>query len=148
MAAKRYSRLFCLDLSCSVPITPKACISSATCCGISSMQSIVYHQAAGRSSPEGADEIQGRHAALDDMHDCVVMIYQACGLDKKIRQVKTCRIFWRRRKDLNLRAGYPTYTLSRGASSPLEYFSIQVWLSTCHISISTFFLFVNSFLKK
>ena len=32
--------------------------------------------------------------------------------------------FWRRRKDLNLRAGYPTYTLSRGASSPLEYFSI------------------------
>ena len=34
-------------------------------------------------------------------------------------------IFWRRRKDLNLRAGYPTYTLSRGASSPLEYFSIK-----------------------
>ena len=32
---------------------------------------------------------------------------------------------WRRRKDLNLRAGYPTYTLSRGASSPLEYFSIE-----------------------
>ena len=31
---------------------------------------------------------------------------------------------WRRRKDLNLRAGYPTYTLSRGASSPLEYFSM------------------------
>ena len=27
-----------------------------------------------RYSPEGAD----------DMHDCVVMIYQACGLDKKI----------------------------------------------------------------
>ena len=38
--------------------------------------------------------------------------------------------FWRRRKDLNLRAGYPTYTLSRGASSPLEYFSIlQAWFS-------------------
>ncbi len=29
------------------------------------------------------DEIQGRLAALDDIHDCVVMIYQACGLDKK-----------------------------------------------------------------
>ncbi len=56
--------------------------------------------------------------------------------------------FWRRRKDLNLRAGCPTYTLSRGASSPLEYFSIQVWLSTCHNSISTFFLFVNRFFKK
>ena len=25
---------------------------------------------------------------------------------------------------MNLRAGCPTYTLSRGASSPLEYFSI------------------------
>ncbi len=49
---------------------------------------------------------------------------------------------------MNLRAGYPTYTLSRGASSPLEYFSIQVWLSTCHNSISTFFSFVNRFLQK
>ena len=26
-------------------------------------------------------------------------------------------LFWRRREDLNFRAGYPTYTLSRGASS-------------------------------
>ncbi len=31
---------------------------------------------------------------------------------------------WRRRRDLNPRAGYPTYALSRGASSPLEYFSM------------------------
>ena len=31
-----------------------------------------------RYSPEGAD----------DMHDCVVMIYQACGLDKKILVLK------------------------------------------------------------
>ena len=31
------------------------------------------------------DEIQGRRAALDDIHDCVVMIYQACGLDKQKR---------------------------------------------------------------
>ncbi len=30
---------------------------------------------------------------------------------------------WRRRRDLNPRASCPTYTLSRGASSPLEYFS-------------------------
>ena len=52
----------------------------------------VYHQPVGldiikpqgRYSPKGADEIQGRLAALDDIHDCVVMIYQACGLDKKI----------------------------------------------------------------
>ena len=27
---------------------------------------------------------------------------------------------WRRLRDLNSRAGYPTYSLSRGASSPLE----------------------------
>ncbi len=33
-------------------------------------------------------------------------------------------LFWRRRRDLNPRASCPTYTLSRGASSPLEYFSI------------------------
>ena len=31
---------------------------------------------------------------------------------------------WRSRRDLNSRAGYPTYALSRGASSPLEYYSI------------------------
>ncbi len=31
--------------------------------------------------------------------------------------------FWRRKRDLNPRAGCPTYSLSRGASSPLEYFS-------------------------
>ena len=38
-------------------ITPKACISSATCCGISSMRSIVSHQAAG-----------GCTLTRDDMH--------------------------------------------------------------------------------
>jgi len=27
-------------------------------------------------------------------------------------------LFWRRRRDSNSRAGYPTYALSRGASSP------------------------------
>ena len=30
---------------------------------------------------------------------CAAMIYQACGLNKKIRQVETCRIFWQGRKD-------------------------------------------------
>ena len=46
---------------------------------------------------------------------------------EKIRNTqKGIPYFWRRRKDLNLRAGYPTYTLSRGASSPLEYFSTGV----------------------
>ena len=58
-----------------------------------------------------------------------------------------CSIFWRRRKDLNLRAGYPTYTLSRGASSPLEYFSIGKAVLTCHIIISNHFPFVKSFFQ-
>ena len=31
---------------------------------------------------------------------------------------------WRRRRDLNPRAPYEAYSLRRGASSPLEYFSI------------------------
>ncbi|MBQ5819678.1 MAG: hypothetical protein IIW31_00440, partial [Clostridia bacterium] len=50
-----------------VPITPKACISSATCCGISSKRSFVYHQAAGGCTL-ARDEMQGRLAALDDIH--------------------------------------------------------------------------------
>ena len=41
-------------------------INSARNC-ISSTRSVVYHQSAGESSPKGADEIQGRLAALDDI---------------------------------------------------------------------------------
>ena len=33
------------------------------------------------------------------------------------RSKKSERLFWRRRRDLNPRAGFPTYALSRGASS-------------------------------
>ena len=39
---------------------------------------------------------------------------------------------WRRRRDLNPRAGYPTYSLSRGAPSPLGYFCM-VKLILCRI---------------
>ena len=43
----------------------------------------------------------------------------------KTKRARLCSFcFWRRRRDLNPRASCPTYTLSRGASSPLEYFSI------------------------
>ena len=35
-------------------------------------------------------------------------------------------IFWRRTRDSNPRAGFPTYSLSRGAPSPLGYFSKMV----------------------
>ena len=45
--------------------------------------------------------------------------YQACGMDKKEATFgrQKLLLFWRRRRDLNSRAGYPTYALSRGASS-------------------------------
>ena len=35
---------------------------------------------------------------------------------------------WRRKRDLNPRAGYPTYSLSRGAPSPLGYFSMVKYI--------------------
>ena len=39
-------------------------------------------------------------------------------LQKKKALQKQCFFFWRRRRDSNPRAGFPTYALSRGASSP------------------------------
>ena len=66
-----------------------------------------------------------------------------------------CFLFWRRRRDLNPRAGYPTYTLSRGASSPLEYFSVgnsivkincELWLIfVLQTKIFLFFSLFNTF---
>ena len=66
--------------------------------------------------------------------------------------------FWRRRKDLNLRAGYPTYTLSRGASSanlstsPFQMYALSVMgqhtnrrFLVCYNIILDFFLFVKTF---
>ena len=45
---------------------------------------------------------------------------------RKIRHTRmSMPYFWRRWRDLNSRADCSTYTLSRGASSPLEY--ISVW---------------------
>ena len=58
-----FSRGFKCFPKSRIPITPKACISSATCCGISSTRSVVYHQAAGRYTL-ARDEIQGRNAPL------------------------------------------------------------------------------------
>ncbi len=55
-------------------------------------------------------------------------------------------LFWRRRRDLNPRASCPTYTLSRGASSPLEYFSkVKMFLEIFSSSGRTF---LASALKK
>ena len=50
-------------------------------------------------------------------------------------QHKTCCGFdWRRWRDLNSRAGFPTYSLSRGASSPLEYISMAAFITRMHLS--------------
>ena len=51
-------------------------ISSTACRCISSSRRKIH---------AGRDEIQGRLAALDDIHDYVVIICQACGLDKQKR---------------------------------------------------------------
>ena len=45
-------------------------------------------------------------------------------LMKKRACPKGQALSWRRRRDLNPRAGFPTYSLSRGAPSPLGYFSM------------------------
>ena len=102
---------FRIDLNPRISITPKACISSkrsfayhqgvalyrhsqarysvtafltsATCCGISSMRSIVYHQAAGRCTL-ARDEIQPEGLMICTAR-CAAMICQACGLDKQKR---------------------------------------------------------------
>ena len=67
---------------------------------------------------------------------------------RKIRSIrKDTSYFWRRRKDLNLRAGYPTYTLSRGASSPLEYFSMVKPYLLTHILYQHLSCLSSPFLK-
>ena len=60
-----------------------------------------------------------------------LFFYAPCALGFKHKQsfsqnkehtTRVCSLFWRRRWDLNPCAGYPTYSLSRGAPSPLGYF--------------------------
>ena len=70
-------------------------MKSATGCGISSTRSVVCNQAEGESSPKGADEIQPEGLMIYTAR-CAVMIYQACGLDKKIPKAFAFGIFWRR----------------------------------------------------
>ena len=51
---------------------------------------------------------------------------------KSSRPIGRLLFTWRRRRDLNPRAGYPTYSLSRGAPSPLGYFCMVKFI-LCHI---------------
>ena len=77
-----------------------------------------------RYSPKGAD----------DIHDCVVMICQACGLDKKIRQVETCRIFCERavKRCVNVGKNSKKYTRSKlfNASKKVRF---VLWDKRLHI---------------
>ena len=48
---------------------------------------------------------------------CAAMIYQACGLDKKIRQVETCRFFWQGLEDCDSRRELRALVVRRENSS-------------------------------
>ena len=75
-------------------IKTEFCISSATCCGISSSCRRMHGVAVMRCKKQTAVCFLMIYTALR-----AVMICQACGLDKKIRQVETCRIFWLGNRD-------------------------------------------------
>ena len=51
-------------------------------------------------------------------------VQRSAAADKKRTVPKHSPFLWRRKRDLNPRAGFPTYSLSRGAPSPLGYFSM------------------------
>ena len=61
---------FSLGLKCSVPITPKACISSKRSFVYHQGESLVYHHCERRYSLRLMIYTFG-----DDIHDCIVMIY-------------------------------------------------------------------------
>ena len=96
-----------------VPITPKACISSATCCGISSMRSIVSHQAAGGCTL-ARDEIQPQRGWWYTPHFVRQWYTKPAAWIKKSSFRRT-RIFWRRERDSNPRNGISVHTISNRA---------------------------------
>ena len=63
---------------------------------------------------------------------CAAMIYQACGSDKKIRQVETCRIFWQGLEDLIL--ARTTRSVFHGRGRPPEVRSVPFPLQVLLLS--------------
>ena len=108
----------------------------------------VYHQCEalyiikpqGRYSPKGADEIQGRRAALDDIHDCVVMICQACGLVKQKENFCLPKVLFLLVETVEFESTTPC--MSSMYSNQLSYASVTAYI------ISHLFLFFNSFFEK
>ena len=66
--------------------------------------------------------MQWLHLFLDLQFPFLQVVF-LCGKTKKALRNEVL-FSWRGRRDLNPRAGFPTYSLSRGAPSPLGYFRI------------------------
>ena len=118
---KRYFLSFSFGFELSHPnhgigvhITPKACISFATCCGISSMRSIVYHHCERRYSLRLMIYTYG-----DEIHAHAWWYAIAFAMDKK-RQVETCRFLVDPRGIEPLSENLLIW-LSPGAFCPLEF---------------------------
>ena len=92
-AIKKIFLFFCLGLNCSVPITPKACISSKRSFVYHQGESLVYHHCERKYSLRLMIYTFG-----DEIHAKAWWYTIAFAMDKKIRQVETCRIFWQGRK--------------------------------------------------
>ena len=88
---------FLVGFGLSYQITPKACMES--------MQSIVWNPLQDGMESSRRKCTFGDAMRLRRYHTRLRVIpYQACGLDKKIRQVSTCRIFWWGEMDSNHRS--------------------------------------------
>ena len=110
-------------------------IINTRCC-ISSMQSIVYHQAAGKYTL-ARDEIQPEGLMIYAAR-CASIICQACGLDKKTPKASAFGVF------LEVTAGFEP------ADNGVADRGLTTWLRHhilfCHIIISKEILFVKAFL--
>ena len=82
----------------------------------------LFFGAEGETRPLKAKAFFGTHAGTVTVHRTVtilrIALFDSLFFASKKEVSKTIPLFWRRRRDSNSRAGYPTYALSRGASSP------------------------------
>ena len=82
-----------------------------------------FFGAEGETRPLKAKAFFGTHAVTETVHWTVsilrIALFDSLFFTSKKGSIeKRYFLFWRRRRDSNSRAGYPTYALSRGASSP------------------------------
>ena len=81
-----------------------------------------FFGAEGETRPLKAKAFFGTHAGTATVRWTVAILriafFESLFFTSKKEASKMMLLFWRRRRDSNSRAGYPTYALSRGASSP------------------------------